>query len=441
MRCLDRLALAVGFCGALAHASGTEPETESPSFKKEVETQAFLSQGSNLHPADGGWSTRGLNAGGLLGLSAGWKRLDGRLSIGGFATLYDSDPNRGGIYSFRTGGFALDDLFLRASFRPFEFSSSVMAGNFRWRTNPDAVLGGEYLSRYVAYPTAPMRDGMPWDPLDSLTTRVTGAKLSVATPAGLLRQDALILLDSHVRDPIWSYSLAYVAAVRPARWLEFGFGVEEYGKDFPSGRTYRTPASKSDTASNRFIETDAFGGDTVYFTTQGRLFSARASLDPKAWIAGGEGPGRDWTLFTEVAVLGWKNHGSVYASRWDRTAWMIGWHAPTFGRLDDLCVQWERLPLERSWLPNSMLFRNPQIPDWTVDSSGTAAATPSRTGFATITRNWRLALFASKRMWSRWDFQAWAAYRDLFRVEDPLFPKSLGMEGGLDYEMRVTGHY
>jgi hypothetical protein len=115
---------------------------------------------------------------------------------------------------------------------------------------------------------------------------------------------------------------------------------------------------------------------------------------------------------------------------------MIGGRLPAFGLLDAFSLRWERLPIRESW------FRSAQITSWLPAPSGSEPGSRNRSGAGDIARNGRLALFASKRAWSRWDFQGWMIYSKPFAAESPLFPSENALiRSGLDYELRVTGHY
>lgn len=76
-----------------------------------------------------------------------------------------------------------------------------------------------------------------------------------------------------------------------------------------------------------------------YFSTEGLILMARASLDLGAWLD--MDPKQPFKVFTEAAVLGWKNYPIFYENRWQRAPIMVGAHIPTFGILSQLTVQFE----------------------------------------------------------------------------------------------------
>jgi len=76
-----------------------------------------------------------------------------------------------------------------------------------------------------------------------------------------------------------------------------------------------------------------------YFSTEGLILMARASVDLGAWLD--MDPSRPFKIFTEAAILGWKNYPIFYEDRMQRAPIMLGAHLPTFGLLNQLTVQFE----------------------------------------------------------------------------------------------------
>lgn len=427
----NRRPLAQALCMAAGLAANAYAEPVKQPFHVGMDARAFLSYGAYPHPGSG--VTMGENLGFLLAVPASFHRVEAKVSVGGFFHLLPaamSNPGATNWHGYRNGGIQLDELYLRIPFRPFDFGSSLTAGSFRWKSNPDAVRAGEYLTRYAAYPTAPVREAMPWDPADSLSVPVLGMKLAVATPGGRWSQNALVLVEPPGRGR--DVSLAYTLDVTPIRGLELGLASEAYrfGSAFGSSAG-AMPAG--DRTGNVFVEVDTLGAaDTVIISRRALLLSMRTALDLKTMISKAENPGRAWRVFAEAAVLGWRNQSPVFERRRDRFAWMTGVHLPSFDYLDVFCLQWEAYPA--AWQGSPLAYFRP------ADSPSWLPGTAKSENPETATR--RIHLLASKQI------NPWIGVQARLNKEQATPSDTLVYGGantvdqsGFEYELRLFGRF
>lgn len=206
---------------------------------------------------------------------------------------------------------------------------------------------GGYLARMNAYPQAEIRSGRLWDRLDSLSTIVSGARFGAESPAKSYRHELLMLFDGEPKQ--FEISYAYSGQARVSRGVEAGFtGMLQNMSSSLSGN-YRVNAPYRDTVG--FIDTSTSGAvDTVYFSKQATLFSARLALDLSELLTGEARPDKGGRLHVEASVLGWKDYPYFYDDRGRRTTVTAGLHLPAFGMLDALRLQVERTP--RMLLPD-----------------------------------------------------------------------------------------
>lgn len=402
-------------CLAAALLANAQVDQVEPPIHVGLDGRLYLSHGANPHP--GTAVVGGENLGMLLAVPARFHRLEARVSLGGIFYLrpIPSDDFAGSRY--RIGGVFLDELFVKAPIPPLGSRFSLTAGWFRWKTNPDAVMAGEYLARYSAYPTKPLRHAMPWDSLDSLTTPVSGIRLSAASPAGRWGHSALVLMDSG-----WvgsEISLVYSLDAFPIRGLEIGLATEGYRIGSPFGSSISAvPGPK--------------GIDTVTFTHRALLLSMRAALDLKAMISEAENPSRVWRVFAEAAMLGWKNQPQAFESRRDRLALMAGVHLPSFDLLDALTLQWESIPSAWERFPMTY-FRSSRSQSWLP------SPTPAEDQEIRVSR---FHLIVSKRVRPWIGVQAWFG-KELDAKEDTLGSYRANQFHGSHptYELRLVGRF
>lgn len=308
---------------------------------------------------EGGYTslTSQQDLGGVLRTGLRYSDLEARLGLGGI--LFYPRPigssevfahNR--VVKFLPG---LDEAALRLAFPWAGPTTALELGRFRFRTNPDAVLFGEYLARYGAYPGSVERSQPRWDSLGFLTNRVDALRFT--WDGSPLRSDFLWLWDSSAVEGRTDFSFALFLEGTLARGFTWGAGGELFRalSTEPEGLT-------PNSVWNGYVKTDSGyvllsdrpfdtvprpREDTGYYTRSAGMFSVRAAVDfgdLYGTEAEGAGGWRDWRVFAEGALLGWGNQPLFYENRWSRLALTIGAHAPTGGWLDDLCFQAERHP-------------------------------------------------------------------------------------------------
>jgi hypothetical protein len=230
--------------------------------------------------------------------------------------------------------------------RPF---LEVAAGVFPFKYNPEAANLGEYLFRSGCYPPYIVTE------FDYAAPRLSGLRLSSRT-AGILRQDLLLTTETVVQ-PMYDWSLSYVAGVKIARVLDIGAGVS-FNRLFPvSGSIERQQWYE-----NMYLTRT---GEKKFYTFSGTKLMGRVTFDPKAllpeeWasVFGKE----DGKLFAETALLGVRNSpdtiykyadplnadstivvdtNNYYGKRSERMPVMFGMNLPAFKFLDVMSVQAE----------------------------------------------------------------------------------------------------
>lgn len=250
---------------------------------------------------------------------------------------------------------------------------SLTFGNFNYDYNPDVKDLGLYLFRGTVYPGFLVSGFM--DPtVDETRGDILGLK--IRNVFGKFSQD-VILSNERQFPPAFDWSLGYVGKYRPMEGLEFGAGFNWYrllsaNSDLttPDRADYRAKDSTvtANPAANRYdhlytegrIDTvrdaqnqpvvDSSTGKArlryvpmVFYTHRGIKLMGMASLDPKKVFGFGESLGeQDLKLYTEVALIGVQNYGSVYADRAQRIPVVFGINLPAFKWLDvvSLEVEW-----------------------------------------------------------------------------------------------------
>lgn len=363
-RVLSWLLLALAVYPGPAFPAATKDTSDRKLIRvPSVDGHLFFSQGSNSPDFAGDF--HGQSLGFLAAYSPEFGRLQARLSLGGvyFNTIRSRLSQFGSGNLVTYSGFILDvdEAWMRLPFDLFSWSAALQAGIFRWRCNPDAMLMGEYLPRRGPYPDDLVRPGRPWEPLDSLSTLVKGARFSLASPERAFAQEALVILDYFWLAP--ALSLAYSASAAPFPGLELGATIELYRFASPQGPNpqdyngYISPVP----LPNKKLDTSYFTSvsvDTMFFTYRDTLVSGRIAWDPVAMITGSGRADRAGSVFAEVALLGWWNNGLFHSNRDARTRLMVGLHLPSFGLLHDLRFQCERTPYSESFMSRCNVIYN-----------------------------------------------------------------------------------
>ncbi len=238
-----------------------------------------------------------------------------------------------------------------------------------YKYNPDAKNLGEYLFRSTPYPSTTTNGS--WNLVNSAQTKIWGAVLSKDFFDGRWKNDLLMTVSDVY--PLYDFSPAYVTGFKVSSMLEIGAGVNFYhliqdnpkintlksqtnayftfkGHDYYAFSDYYKLSAPFQTGADS-LATEASGAlvDSLvplgspaltplnYFTVNGTLLTARASLDFKPVL----GDNVDLKLYGEVSVLGVKNYPVFYEKRMNRVPIMVGMNVPTFGILDQLGVEAE----------------------------------------------------------------------------------------------------
>jgi hypothetical protein len=125
--------------------------------------------------------------------------------------------------------------------------------------------------------------------------------------------------------------------------VELGAGISHQHL-IPLNESQTTPGNdraKYNRTTDEFRKVGYIGpnGDTIVYTFRGAKVMGRITLDPKALfnvpIFGPE----DLKIYSEVAVLGWKDYPYWYDNRSERMPLMVGFNFPAFKILDVLAVE------------------------------------------------------------------------------------------------------
>lgn len=330
------------------------------------------------------------------------------------------------IVQSQWGGTQYKNFFVGPSVADLRYAAAARDGQgfglqfgmFDYKYNPDALDLGEYLFRSGTYPGYVTSGGF-WFVNDN---SVPLQGLRAGYGAGNLKADLLLITETSM-PALYDFSGAAVVGYTLGGWLELGAGLnfKHMIPVKPSRTSPRIPANayfekngvtytgnadvyvqssgfykaKGDTATAHgdaaraaayyqrsaadsaaaenvkawVAKPDSFGIALKYYTQQGLIGMARASIDFKK-LFGGEGlmGPNDLRLYTEIALLGAKNYPLYYEKIGDRMPIMFGINLPTFRILDLLAVQGE-------------YYHSPYLNSY-VELVGTNSATPTHV-FAT----------------------------------------------------------
>jgi hypothetical protein len=196
----------------------------------------------------------------------------------------------------------------------------IALGYFPFKYNPQASNMGEYLFRTGTYPPFIVND------FDDCEARLLGLRVS-SRLFGMLRLDGLFTSETYF-NPQGDYSLSLLAGFKPGKIIDVGAGFS-WSRLLPLDpkQTTRGIVYNSDNTTP-VIE----NGDTLRYTFKGIKFMARVSFDLKQFLPedlvnvfGKE----DGKLYSEAAILGFKNYGSYYDDLFKRCPIMVGFNIPT----------------------------------------------------------------------------------------------------------------
>jgi hypothetical protein len=143
--------------------------------------------------------------------------------------------------------------------------------------------------------------------------------------------------------PLYNLSLSYMLSTKLINLVELGAGISHQHL-IPLNESQTTPGNdraKYNRTTDEFRKVGYIGpnGDTIVYTFRGAKVMGRITLDPKALfnvpIFGPE----DLKIYSEVAVLGWKDYPYWYDNRSERMPLMVGFNFPAFKILDVLAVE------------------------------------------------------------------------------------------------------
>lgn len=273
------------------------------------------------------------------------KRFELRLTIGGlfWYALPERDPTQSRVL-FGPGVGEAQGIYKFGD--PENPVASLQFGLFGHKYNPDAKNLGEYLFRSGTYPGYLWTGG--WSFLNSAAYLAQGIRLKVPMFEGKLTHDFTLYMERDIL-PAHDLTPGYLLTWKPASFLEVGAGVawqngisfkpdsilsphdlrNAYGKK--SGLPL-TEAERNDPALSR----DTLG----YYTFQGFKGMARVSADLGV-LAGL--PAGDFKIYSEIALLGFKDYPFYYEKKSERMPLMAGINIPTFGLLDMLSIECEYL--------------------------------------------------------------------------------------------------
>lgn len=231
---------------------------------------------------------------------------------------------------------------------------SIAVGVFPYKYNQSANNLGEYLFRSGCYPPFMITD------FDRPYATLTGLRLS-SMLFDHLYQDLLLTTETQVQ-PLYDWSLSYLASIKVPSLLEMGGGISFY-RLLPISDSLTSPqVPLSSYVTNK--------GERRYYTFSGTKLMAHLSFDLKgllpASVSGIFGQ-EDLKISSEIALLGITDQPPAYTYEYDaqgdsslvpdstknyyrkisdRIPVMVGINLPTFKLLDILSVQleWYRWP-------------------------------------------------------------------------------------------------
>jgi hypothetical protein len=249
---------------------------------------------------------------------------------------------------------------------------SLSFGNFDFNYNPEVKNLGLYLFRGPVYPGYLVSGFM--DPAtDETKGDILG--LTMHNVFGKFSQD-LVFANERQFPPAFDWSIGYIGKYHPTAGLTFGAGFNLYrilsansdlttpdaaayyskdsiltasGSDHPYDHYYTEGRIDTlrDAQNNPIL--DASTGKaklrytpTVKYTHRGIKLMGMATWDPKQTLGLGEKFGaEDLKFYTECALIGVQNYGSVYAKRGERIPIVFGVNLPAFKWLDVLSLEAE----------------------------------------------------------------------------------------------------
>jgi hypothetical protein len=253
-------------------------------------------------------------------------------------------------------------------------SLALTVGSFAYDYNPDVKNLGLYLLRGPVYPGILM-SGFREFAVDTSKATMLGLRLHHAI--GGFSQD-LILNNEREIPPTLDWSLGYVAKYN-AGPLTIGAGINFY-RLIAYDKKLETPGKYfSDIElgfkKGQYIDTVPGSTDTTFLTHQGQKVMGMATLDFQQLFGMELANPDDFKLYTEVALIGIKNYGTIYAKRSERLPVMVGFNIPTAGLLNHLSleVEYYKSPYRNDLV---RIGNNNVVADWTTQQHPIASPKP-----------------------------------------------------------------
>jgi hypothetical protein len=310
----------------------------------------------------------------------------------------------------------------------------LKTGVFGYKYNEDAKNLGEYMFRTWTYPVIIYTGGLSL--VNSPRSQLSG--LAALMQLGGLKNDVLLTIQSdHV--PVGALSLTDIVSWRLGM-LTLGAGImldNFYHPDKKAltpkpntpgdpleGNRYLTvqggdslPAN-SRLAYSKYSELKNLGVlgprdtvilDTGYYTFTGQKAMLRASLDFTGLLGDLPHSERDFGLYFEAILLGFKDYPTYYEKLSDRTVLMVGANFPTFGLLSKLSFE-----VEHCSYPFRQSTNDPNV----VGNAVPNVLEPFYPAYQPVRGDdWKWSLFAERRIGENFSVYAQVAndhYRNAF---------------------------
>ncbi len=244
-------------------------------------------------------------------------------------------------------------------------------GYFPIKYNKDVRNLGEYLFRSNSYPNVVV-NGFELSDKEKIVGW-HGMYQNDFTENSWIRGDLFFHTEMSLY-PLYNFSLSYMLSARLINLVELGTGVSHQHL-IPINKSQTTPGDNREKYNRTTAEFRKVGyigpkGDTIVYTFSGAKAMGRISLDPKALFNAPIFGLEDLKIYSEVAVLGWKDYPYWFDNRLERMPLMVGFNVPTFKILDVLSIelQYWKYP----WSNNSEnIWKNGgPVPYMTNGSSG-----------------------------------------------------------------------
>lgn len=363
-----------------------------------------------------------------------------RLTVNFEIATYNNYPRKANIGEGEITQDTKFDPYLEEAKGVFTFGQGAPSrlqfefGYFLMRYNHQARVFGEYLFRTMVYPAIVHNNfDYPWVPLSGLRVGHDLAKT--------FHHD-LFLLTEFDHYPYFDFSVAYQGALSLIDMFEIGAGINFQRlipvrpsfttPDVPENTFVRIPAQptvmiKDSTGAivdsvviaapqegflnglTRFAEVDralrdaktgrlhpGIQSEATVYSFQGTLVMGRASFFPMGWSQDA-GRKRMLSLYTEAAVLGWKNYAGLYENRDERIPVMGGVQLALPGIIDVLALEVEHFGSKSVPSFYNRGRNNLPQPGGKYDPAPTDPAALAKEGERLTHDDWKWILYARKQ--------------------------------------------